>query len=111
MILIWLGFEKYRFLALIPYHFVLKYANVHYSFFFNFYFTASLYVFYFILLSYQLSAKLAMSSYRLQGHEGRSVQFATCVKVFHLLRKVRIAQTCHHDLRTDKMTLQVLLRS
>ena len=27
------------------------------------------------------SAKLAMSSYLLQGHEGRSVQFATCVKV------------------------------
>ena len=50
MILIWLGFEKYRFLALIPYHFVLKYANVQYSFF-QFYFTASLYIFYFILLS------------------------------------------------------------
>ena len=27
------------------------------------------------------SAKLALSSYRFQGHEGRSVQFATCVKV------------------------------
>ena len=27
-----------------------------------------------------LVAKIATSSYRLQGHEGRSVQFTTCVK-------------------------------
>ena len=33
------------------------------------------------------SAKLEMSSYRLQGYEGRSVQFATCVKVCAYLRK------------------------
>ena len=33
-----------------------------------------------VLIISQLSAKLAMSSYRLQGHEGRSVQFTTCVK-------------------------------
>ena len=32
-------------------------------------------------------------------------------KVFYLLPKVRIAQTCVHDLGTDKMTLQILLRS
>ena len=34
-----------------------------------------------ILINSQLLSKTTKSSYRLQGHEDRSVQFATCVKV------------------------------
>ena len=43
-----------------------------------------------VLIISQLSAKLAMSSYRLQGHEDRSVQFATCVKVYAYFRKFEL---------------------
>ena len=39
-------------------------------------------VYFKILIISQLLSKTAKSFYRLQGHEDRSVQFATCVKVY-----------------------------
>ena len=55
MILIWLGFEKYRFLALIPYHFVLKYANVQYSFFSILFYSFFVYLLFYITKYYYLA--------------------------------------------------------